>query len=475
VTNPDDACVFVITTDLLKATSATGCGTSAHGTCARSFGEALAHWEIAGAPGRNHLALVPQCAQKCVLSGEPRDTGDSGQAMIASYSHWRGLFRPGFDLMLNLKFTKPMGALAATQPPWGWWDDRTGAGTQPPRADASRAGATIGSASGGDRLVDPAAAVERTGGAREGSGGRAESNRSSSSSRAMEDERPLLLTFRGTVTSRNRWTYARLLANEWAHDPAQGVFLSVADVPFRTPRRVCGSTRHANWTAESIEAGGSAIATRTLARGGYVELMASSAFGFAPGGAAPDSYRFTEVLSAGSIPVVPDDLVLPWEASAWRPLPWAECAIRASRAELRALGELVRAVAPAGSEARRRRRAACARIWAELGGFDADRGRHGARRSGRSAGIFGVDGSHEHRPTLAAADRSGRAKKAADAARVAYNCAAAGRIWLELATRIRLAAAGRGAGTDAGATAAAEGSEDDDGARWMQACREWQA
>lgn len=281
--------------------------------CIRSFSSSLAHWTAGGGAGRNHLVLMASCVHRCDFAGEYPAFGSSGEAMFASPSTWFGLFRRGFDLFLAQGFTKVMHELARDAPADGWW------------AEPSRA---------------------HSGSLRVG-------------------RRPLLLTFRGSITGTNHWTTARLLANEWAHDAASGVFISVADK--LSVRAGCGTRAHADWQKEATEAGAPA-ATLAVLRSNFSSLLSSSAFGFAPGGSGPYSHRFGEVLAAGSIPVVPEDLVMPWDGAVRRPIEWDACVVRVNAAEVRALGEVVSAVAPAGSAALAARRLACGRAWAQLEG-----------------------------------------------------------------------------------------------------------
>lgn len=147
-----------------------------------------------------------------------------------------------------------------------------------------------------------------------------------------------------------------------------------------------------------------------------MSVLTNSSFGFAPGGAGAYSFRFSELPAAGAIPVVTEDLVLPWSDALYLPLDWAACVVRVSRAEVRALGDVVLALAPEGSAARLTRRAACARVWDALSGL-------GAGSGGRPPELLLREG----------------AAAASSHAHDSYACAAAGRIWLELRARIRLA------------------------------------
>ncbi|KAJ1626083.1 hypothetical protein T492DRAFT_219106 [Pavlovales sp. CCMP2436] len=289
----------------------------------------LAHWRAAGGPGgRNHLLLMVQCVWRCDQPGEPSALGSSGEAAVASPSAWRGLFRPGLDLQLLQPWTDTLGIVSARAPPGGWW------------ADAKPAARAHNAHSGLEAEVGLALPHPRP--------------------------RPLLLTFRGTIAGNNRWSSARLLASEWSHEPGRAVFVSTVDkyAHYSRAQRQCGTLKHTDPQAELA----APRAAREAMGGDYVSVLLNSSFGFAPGGAGPYSYRLMEVLSAGSIPVVPDDLLLPAEGARHNPPPWDACAVRVSRAELRALGAVVEAVAKPGSEAFRERRRACARVWQILSG-----------------------------------------------------------------------------------------------------------
>jgi hypothetical protein len=72
----------------------------------------------------------------------------------------------------------------------------------------------------------------------------------------------------------------------------------------------------------------------------YLELMWESTFGFAPGGSGPGSYRFGEILSAGGIPVVVHDLVLPLSPE----IDWTGCVVRVSEARIIDLPRILREI-----------------------------------------------------------------------------------------------------------------------------------
>lgn len=387
---PDEACVFVLGHEALHARGADAAACRPGAPCVRPFAAAAAHWSAAGAPGRNHLLVQPQCAFRCDLPGEMRQLGSAGEALIASAASWHGLYRPGHDVQLAMPWTEAMSRLARDAPQEGWWAQGKG-----------------------------------------GDGG--------------DEARPLLLTFRGSVSGGSRWATSRVDASEWSHEPRARVFVSAVDKYARKKPR-CGSSAQPDWAADARAAGAGAATVAAAGAAAYHAVLVNSSFGFAPGGSGPYSFRFTELLAAGAVPVVPEDLVLPWADGLHRPLDWAACVVRVSRAEVRALGDVVLALAPDGSAARRARRAACARVWEALAGL-------GPNSGGRPP---------DPRPRAGAAD-------AAAHAHAAYNCAAAARVWLELGARIARARGAPRARADA----------DDDGG-WGAACsagvgRRWAA
>lgn len=70
----------------------------------------------------------------------------------------------------------------------------------------------------------------------------------------------------------------------------------------------------------------------------YDQLLYNSTFGFAPGGSGPGSFRFGEILSAGGIPVVVPDTILPF----WPALDWSPCVVQVSESCLVDLPQILR-------------------------------------------------------------------------------------------------------------------------------------
>lgn len=157
--------------------------------------------------------------------------------------------------------------------------------------------------------------------------------------------RPLLVGFRGTYLAGGVWFTSRAIGSEWAHDPVNGVIVDVK-FEFNYPVESCRT-----YEAESYS---------------FEDLLFNCSFGFAPGGGGPYSFRFSEALFAGAVPVVTDDLVLPMEDAGISRKRWDECVVRVTLEELFALREVLMAVAAPGSAAFVRRQIACEQIWHKL-------------------------------------------------------------------------------------------------------------
>ena len=104
--------------------------------------------------------------------------------------------------------------------------------------------------------------------------------------------RRLLLGFKGSIAPLwNAWYQHRWVAAEFLHAPADRVVIDVR--------------------CEGLD--GLMSGYCDCPRVAYDELLLHSTFAFTPGGGGPHSYRFTEALLAGAIPVVTNDLLLPFE------------------------------------------------------------------------------------------------------------------------------------------------------------------
>jgi hypothetical protein len=94
----------------------------------------------------------------------------------------------------------------------------------------------------------------------------------------------------------------------------------------------------------------------TRSQNNFDDLMVNSTFAFCPGGSHVTSFRFTEVLSAGSIPVLLPEIVTPF----FPELDWDDCVIRVSQARIVDLPRILRAITP---ENIRTRQVNCQRLY----------------------------------------------------------------------------------------------------------------
>eukprot|EP00536_Pseudo-nitzschia_multiseries_P007708 jgi/Psemu1/240496/estExt_Genewise1.C_1840001 len=88
----------------------------------------------------------------------------------------------------------------------------------------------------------------------------------------------------------------------------------------------------------------------------FDDLMVNSTFAFCPGGSHVTSFRFTEILSAGAIPVLLPEIVTPF----YPELDWSGCVIRVSQARIVDLPRRLRAIPP---EEVRERQVQCRRLY----------------------------------------------------------------------------------------------------------------
>lgn len=159
--------------------------------------------------------------------------------------------------------------------------------------------------------------------------------------------RPLLVGFRGTVLSdSSRWFHHRVIASEWSHNVDKGVIIDVKD---KNSKRKGSSCQH----------------YETNHQWEFDEMLGNSSYCFAPGGGGPYSFRLFECMSRGAIPVVTDDLILPWEDTSG--ITWDTCVIRVTESELKSLSDVLLAIAPPGSSEFVARVAACGLLWDSLG------------------------------------------------------------------------------------------------------------
>ena len=144
-----------------------------------------------------------------------------------------------------------------------------------------------------------------------------------------ERSRALLLSFRGALDGPGprTWWLHRQATLAWGHEPGVAV----------------------NYT----KGGGDANA--------HMHLLADSTFFFAPGGGGAHSYRLAEGLAAGSIPVLTEGMLLPFEPE----ISWDACAVRVAPSELSTLPARLRR--QSADEVRRRRHACHALSHATIG------------------------------------------------------------------------------------------------------------
>lgn len=141
-------------------------------------------------------------------------------------------------------------------------------------------------------------------------------------------QRNLLLGFRGQVNNWPMWWYShRVMVADYLHDPTHGILLEVR----------CGAAAYA---ASPFS---------------FTALLLNSSFGFAPGGGGAHSYRFSEILQAGGIPVITTEQVAPFDGD----IDWSRCLVRIDETRLVAIVDVLRKLTPAEIQARR---VACAAI-----------------------------------------------------------------------------------------------------------------
>jgi hypothetical protein len=88
----------------------------------------------------------------------------------------------------------------------------------------------------------------------------------------------------------------------------------------------------------------------------FDDLMVNATFGFCPGGSHVTSFRFSEVLSVGGIPVVPPEVVVPFGPE----LDWSGCVVRISVARLIDLPRILRTISPQDIQ---QRQVECQRLY----------------------------------------------------------------------------------------------------------------
>jgi len=303
----------------------------------------LKHWSsVDGVAGRNHVLIMPGCLMGCDSVGENNCYGSIGEAMVVSSNSWIGTVRPQFDVTLPQSTSEGLSALFKADP-------------QPFRDGKKKKEKTV---------VKRAANGTAKVGNESSSSHARRRHRLFKSPRPLLKPRPLLVSFRGTTLNTNeiKWFRQRaILATQ--HDPQRGVVIDVKRKDMNDLSKPCD-----HYSSEKTWPD-------------YVSMIRNSSFGLAPGGGGPYSFRFFEVLAGGAVPVVTQDLVLPWEFEEGhdhqdpneqgkkRIPPWDDCVIRLSDSELFALPEVLDTLAKPGTKAFFKRRKACAAIWESLVGW----------------------------------------------------------------------------------------------------------
>jgi hypothetical protein len=128
--------------------------------------------------------------------------------------------------------------------------------------------------------------------------------------------RRLLLSFRGSIQDTLQPYYQhRWLAAEYLHgEPLVEINVQCKHKTWRGDRTITAAY-------DTLEEDGAST---------FDDLMLNSTFGFCPGGSHVTSFRFTEVLSAGGIPVILPEIVPPLVPE----LDWTGCVVTVSQARI---------------------------------------------------------------------------------------------------------------------------------------------
>lgn len=147
--------------------------------------------------------------------------------------------------------------------------------------------------------------------------------------------RKYLISFKGNIYpwEQRSWQHRWIAAEYWYEEP---------DVHVDTK---CESAKD---VIEEYENEGSG--------GDYGNLLLNSTFFFCPGGGGVNSFRFSESLLAGAIPVVTSDFVPPFHPD----IDWSNCIVRVSEARVVDVPRLVREISEEEVRTRQRRCAALA-------------------------------------------------------------------------------------------------------------------
>jgi len=162
------------------------------------------------------------------------------------------------------------------------------------------------------------------------------------SRRTIEDlhrPRKYLMTFKGSIQDTLQPYYQhRWLAAEYLHEEP-GVVIDVQCKHKTLWGDTVAFARYDNQSQDNFD-----------------DLMVNSTFAFCPGGSHVTSFRFTEVLSAGAIPVLLPEIVTPF----YPEVDWSDCVIRVSQARIVDLPRVLRAIPP---ETVRKRQLQCQKLY----------------------------------------------------------------------------------------------------------------
>mmetsp|Transcript_3286 Transcript_3286/g.8483 ORF Transcript_3286/g.8483 Transcript_3286/m.8483 type:complete len:408 (-) Transcript_3286:127-1350(-) len=159
--------------------------------------------------------------------------------------------------------------------------------------------------------------------------------------------RRLLLSFKGNIEPWEQvyWQHRWIASEYW--EESDEVFVDVkCKINVRTKKNVPENHVQYRFPTDRVA---------------YGELLLNSTFVFAPGGGSVSSYRFTEALSAGAIPVVTSEYLPPF----YPEVNWSSCLVRVSEARVVDLPRLLRKISP--SEIKRRQ-ASCASLFLSVVG-----------------------------------------------------------------------------------------------------------
>lgn len=187
---------------------------------------------------------------------------------------------------------------------------------------------------------------------------------------SADRHRRLLLSFRGQIHCWSMpWYQHRLLAANYLNGANYSAGPIVIDASCINAQAIWERVSQPAWllNPRSLLQGSWLPPYATAKDIGYGELLRASKFGLVSGGAAPTSYRFAEMLLAGTVPVLPDngDMLLPFEPD----VDWSGCVVRVEEGAILQLGVILDSIVARGELPARQ--AECARLTATvIGHFD---------------------------------------------------------------------------------------------------------